>query len=157
MAKQLVREPATGPDDLYDRDFYTWCLHQAELVRVGQFAELDIPNVIEELESLGGEQANKLESSYRILLLHLLKWRYQPNRRTRSWRLSIGRERVSAPRVLKKNPGLRPQRTDRFAEAYADARKLAALETDLSLSTFSESCPFTLEQAMDEDFWPEAA
>ena len=154
MAKQLVREPETQDPDLHDHDFYSWCLRQAELVRKGRFAELDISNVVEELESLGGEQVNKLESSYRVLLLHLLKWRYQPNRRTRSWRLSIGRERVNVPRVLRKNPGLKPQRADRFADAYVDARKLAALETDLPLSTFPETCPFTLDEATDEDFWP---
>lgn len=157
MAKALDRVTGERADDLYERDFYTWCLRQAELVRAGRLEEIDVHNVGEELESLGKELASKLESIYRVLLIHLLKWRYQASRRTRSWRMTIGRERLNEPRLLRKNPGLKSQRAELFVEAYGDARKEAVLETGLPLKTFPVDCPFTIEQALDEDFWPETA
>ena len=150
MAKQLAPEPG-----LYDRDFYTWALRQAELVRARRLGDLDIENVAEELEALGKEQAHKLESAFRVLLLHLLKWAYQPQRRSRSWRGTVVRERTNVDRILEDNPGLKPQRTRRFATAYRGARKEAAAETGLPIATFPEAPPFGIEQAMDEEFWPE--
>jgi hypothetical protein len=94
MAKQLAQEA-----DLYDRDFYTWALRQAELVRARRLGELDLENIAEELRSLGSEQEHRLESSYRVLLMHLLKWVHQPQRRGRSWRATIVRERINAART----------------------------------------------------------
>jgi hypothetical protein len=152
MAKQLADEA-----DLYDRDFYSWALRQAELVRARRLGELDLENVAEELESLGKEQAHKLESAFRVLLLHLLKWRHQPQRRSRSWRGTIVRERNNVERVLEDNPGLKPRRNRLFVTAYRGARKEAAAETGLRIASFPEAPPFTLDQATDEDFWPEPA
>jgi hypothetical protein len=150
MAKQLAHGA-----DLYKRDFYSWAMHQAELVRARRLAELDLEHVAEELRSLGSEQEHRLESSYRVLLMHLLKWAHQPRRRGRSWRATIVRERINAERTLRRNPGLKRLRSELYAEAYRAARKEAAAETGLSLATFPEASPFTLDQAMDEDFWPE--
>lgn len=155
MAKPLVRKPDAPAGELYERDFYTWALRQAELVRGRRLGELDLENVAEELESLGKEQAHKLESAFRVLLLHLLKWRYQPSRRSRSWRSSAVRERTNVERVLEVNPGLKPRRAELFATAYRGARKEAAAETGLPLARFPEASPFTLEEALDEAFWPE--
>ena len=152
MAKQLAR-PAPE-SDLYERDFYTWCLEQAALVRAGRLAELDLENVAGELESLGGEQANALRSFYRVLLTHLLKWRCQPGRRSRSWIVTIVRERGNAAERLAGNPGLRQHQRQLFTEAYRRARNEAVSETGLPLSVFPAENPFTLEQALDEDFWP---
>ncbi len=155
MATQLARpvpEPST-----YDDDFYGWCLEQAALVRAGRLSELDRENVAEELESLGKEQARSLESSYRVLLLHLLKWRYQHRKRTRSWAGTIVRERINAARRLTDNRGLEQHKRRLFAEAYSGARREAAAETGLAVATFPPECPFTFEQALDDEFWPEAA
>lgn len=155
MARQLERDaPAMEP--LYDRDFYTWCLEQARLVQQGRFAELDVANVVEELESLGKEQAHALRSSYRVLLMHLLKWRYQPERRSGSWASTVIRERANAVERLKENPGLKPRQQELVREAYRVARREAAAETGLPLSTFPETCPFPIAKALDEDWWPEA-
>ena len=148
----LDRAPA---DELYERDFHLWCLRQARLLKERRFAELDLDNVVEELESLGREQAAKLYSSYRVLLMHLLKWAWQPRRRTRGWQGTIVRERLAAARQLAQNPGLKPRRAGLFADAYAAARKEAAAETGIVLAAFPETCPFTIEQALDEAFWPE--
>lgn len=155
MATQLAR-PAPEPS-AYDDDFYGWCLEQAALVRAGRLGELDKENVAEELESLGSEQAHSLESSYRVLLLHLLKWRYQPKKRTRSWAGTIARERINAEARLAGNRGLNQHKRRLFAEAYGRARRLAAVETGLAVATFPPDCPFTLEQILDDEFWPEAA
>ncbi|HEX6011383.1 MAG TPA: DUF29 domain-containing protein [Geminicoccaceae bacterium] len=150
MAKRLAHEA-----DLHDRDFYSWALRQAELVRAWRLGELDLENIAEELESLGKEQAHKLESAFRVLLVHLLEWRHQPQRRSRSWRGTIVRERNNVERVLEDNPGLKPRRNRLFATAYRGTRKEAAAETGLRIATFPEAPPFTLDQATDEDFWPE--
>jgi hypothetical protein len=139
MSKQLAMDA-----ELYERDFYTWSLRQAELVRARRFADLDLENVAEELESLGKEQAHKLESAFRVLLLHLLKWTYQPQRRRRSWRGTIVRERTNVERILEDNPGLKPRTGALFATAYRGARKEAAAETGLPLATFPETAPFSL-------------
>ena len=155
MAKQLAREPEEPA--LYESDFYTWCMREARLLREGRLADLDLPNLAEEIASLGNEQEHALESSLRILLVHLLKWRYQAKRRTRSWAGTIVRERGNYVRRLRKNPGLKPSQLELLAEAYQDARKEAAAETGLPLSTLPETCPFTLEQALDDDIWPEPA
>ena len=155
MAKQLERDAPTM-EPLYERDFYTWCMEQARLVQEGRFAELDVDNVVEELESLGKEQAHKLGSSYRVLLLHLLKWRYQPNGRSRSWAGTIVLERLNAAEILAENPGLKPRVRALFGRAYNGTRREAAAETGLPLSTFPETCPFPLAKALDEDWWPEA-
>ncbi len=155
MAKQLERDAPTV-EPLYERDFYTWCMQQARLVQERRFAELDVENVVEELESLGKEQAHKLGSAYRVLLMHLLKWRYQPKRRTRSWAGTIVRERLNAAEILAENPGLRSKRRALFSRAYNGARREAAAETGLPLSTFPEICPFAIDQVLDDDWWPEA-
>lgn len=154
MAKQFARplpEPAT-----YDDDFYGWCLEQAALVRAGRLGELDRENVAEELESLGSEQAYALRSACRVLLIHLLKWRYQPSKRSRSWAGTIVRERGNAAERLAGNRGLEQHRRRLFVEAYGRARREAAAETGLRLSAFPTECPFTFEQALDDEFWPEA-
>ncbi len=152
MAKALVRECEVP--GLYERDFYSWCMEQAAHLREGRLARIDLANLAEEIESLGKEQENALESSLRVLLVHLLKWRYQPRRRTRSWAGTIVRERGNYERRLRKNPGLKPIQEALLHEAYGRARREAAAETGLSLSRLPEACPFTLAQALDDDYLP---
>ena len=90
----------------YEDDFEQWCYEQAELLRQRRFAELDVPNVIEELEDMGKEQRRALSSSYRILIAHLLKWQFQPQLRSRSWEQTIDRERDNIIDREKMNPSL---------------------------------------------------
>lgn len=154
MVDVKVRPPAEALTS-YDDDFHRWAYEQADLVRRRRFEALDLANVVEELESMGSEQRFALESSYRLLLSHLLKWAHQPARRSRSWRLTIQRERSNARRREKRNPSLRGQADEIVGEVYADARKEAALETGLPLAAFPADCPFTLAQLRDDEFLPD--
>lgn len=142
---------------LYDEDFYTWTERQAELIRQGRVDALDLDNIAEEIADLGRSLSASLEASYRLICLHQLKRMMQPERAGRSWNVTIGRERLRAARLLRQNPGLKPHREALLAEAYADARAEAALETDLPLARFPATMPFTLAQIMDPDFWADPA
>ena len=142
--------------DLYEADFYTWANEQAALIRAGKFDQIDIENIAEELETLGRSEARELKSRYRVLLAHLLKWVCQPNQRSRSWRHTINRERkVEIPDHLAENPGLKARQHELFEAAYRGAREDAIGETGLPDILFPEDCPFTLEEAMDPNFWPD--
>ena len=106
---------------------------------------------------MGSEQYDKLESALRIILLHLLKWDHQPERRSRSWTASILVQRNRVQKVLRKNPGLKPHVEEAIVEAYADARILAAAQTRLGDSDFPEHCPYSRQQIMQRPIdWPPA-
>lgn len=150
-------------DTLYDRDFYSWALEQAEALRLAAGARINTPaaldweNLAEEIESLGKSQASELDSRYTQLLAHLLKWRYQPEKRSKSWRRTVDQQRIRIDKLLRQNPGLKSAQVEIFREAYPDACKFAASETGLDRSVFPPASPWTLAEATDEDFWPDAA
>lgn len=140
---------------IYDTDFYTWTQNQAALLRQGRFNETDIEHLIEELESMSASERRELEHRLAVLLMHLLKWKYQPNYRGTSWYLTIKNQRFQSKRHLQKNPGLKHNIDDSFEAAYYTARLTAAKETKLNEKAFPASCPWSLEQVFDDDFWPE--
>jgi hypothetical protein len=140
----------------YETDLYAWTQAQAAALRAKAWETLDLANLAEEIESLGNEQTHAVESHLAILLLHLLKWCYQPGRRSRSWRLSIRNARIEIRKRLRRSPTLRADLPTILLDAYADARKLTMDNTGLPLATFPEACPWNLEQLQDEDFLPEA-
>ncbi|MFT0861896.1 DUF29 domain-containing protein [Ancylobacter sp. G4_0304] len=141
---------AAGP--AYERDFHGWAMEQAKRIREGVFEALDRENLAEEIESLGNEQFSKLESAYRVLLMHMLKWDIQPEKRTRSWSLTIAEQRNRARRLLLKNPSLKSRQEEAFADAYEDARIAAARETELDLALFPDTNPYSLDDIMDRPF-----
>src|SRR5437763_8182285 len=103
-----VRRPALGSEPArYDRDPYSWAVEQAALLRAGRMNEADALNIAEELDDVGNEQYDKLESALRVILIHLLKWDHQPERRSRSCYGSIAVHRKHVSKVLRKNPGLK--------------------------------------------------
>ncbi|MEF2553639.1 DUF29 domain-containing protein [Aurantimonas sp. A2-1-M11] len=144
-----------GSRPLYADDVYGWALEQARLLRMGRFGELDLPNLADEIESLGSEQLHALESSYRVLIVHLLKWQYQPERRSRSWDLTIVRERHHVERREARNRALHASAGSIIADIYPQAVREAAKETGLSRAVFPETCPWTAAQLRDPDFMPE--
>lgn len=149
-------------NDLHERDFYTWTRRQAEALRrvakerVNTAEPVDWANVALEIEGMGREQVDKLESAYRILLLHLLKWALQPDHRSASWRGSVVEHRRRALRLIALNPGLEPRRARLYLAAYANARAQAAAETELPAERFPQTPPFTLGEALADGFLPEA-
>jgi hypothetical protein len=145
------------PGTLYDIDFYAWTQEQAALLRDGKVHELDLAHVQEEIESLGKSQQNALESRLEKLVLHLLKWRYQPEKRQRghSWEDSIREQRRRLSRLLTQNPSLRPTVAAVLTESYPYVRQRTSLQTRLPLATFPGTCPWDAEEVLDPDFWPE--
>ena len=140
--------------DFYERDYYSWALEQAALLRARRFAELDLENLAEEIDGLARAEARELRSRYATLLSHPLKWELQPERRSHSRAATIARERDAIPDHLDENPGLEPRQAELFAKAYRGARADAAAETSLPLSHFPATCPYALDRAMGEAFWP---
>jgi hypothetical protein len=136
----------------YERDFYSWSLEQARLVREGRWDAVDRENVAEEIESLGREQFNKLASALRVLMLHMLKWDHQPELRSRSWVLSIEAQRLELEDVLADNPGLRPRIPEAIARGYRKARLEAARETGIARETFPEICPYGWNDIVSRTF-----
>jgi hypothetical protein len=139
----------------HDRDLYSWAVEQAALLRAGRIAEADVLNIAEEIDDVGNEQYYRLESALRIILLHLLKWDHQPQRRSRSWWASIRVQRGHARRVLRKNPGLKSEIDGAVTEAYEAARVEASSQTSLEVDEFPVDCPYTWDDIMERDIpWP---
>lgn len=140
---------------LYDHDFYAWTNEQAGLLRAGKLSEADLEHIAEEIESMGKSEKRELISRLTVLLLHLLKWEFQPMRRGASWRLSIANTRDALTDHLADNPSLRSVLEASIDTAYRRAHRDAALETGFPEGTFPNTCPWSFDQMMDEDFWPE--
>ncbi|TVR61210.1 MAG: DUF29 domain-containing protein [Candidatus Competibacteraceae bacterium] len=138
----------------YETDFHAWALANAALLRAGRVAEADAEHIAEELESMAGKDRKELTSRLLQLLWHLLKWQYQPERAGGSWANTINIQRAEIEVLLDENPSLHAILPERFAVAYAKARRFASSETRLPSATFPDTCPFTIEQTLDPGFWP---
>jgi hypothetical protein len=142
-------------NSLYDRDFYAWANEQAALLRAGRLSEADIENIAEEIESMGRSEKRELINRLAVLLMHLLKWQFQPALRGNSWRLTIEEQRYRLENHLNDNPSLKSQLASALKDAYKLALVQAERETGHARSTFPSMCPFTYENAVNPDFWPE--
>jgi hypothetical protein len=140
---------------LYDEDLYIWSCRNAQLLREGRYEEADMANIAEEIESLGKEQVHGLESQLSRLLMHLLKYQFQPARRSRSWRVSIVNARIRITRYLRDNPSLKSRVGELVPDAYRDAVKAASVETGIPAKTFPLESSYTIQQMMDDEFLPE--
>jgi len=149
---------ATAPSTttLYDTDFYGWIQSQLAALRAGKLGELDLQHLIEEVDSMGKSEKRELESRLELLLTHLLKWQFQPERRGSSWQATIKEQRRRVAKHLRENPSLQSLVADTYAETYSYAVLTAVKETGLTESAFPAHCPWTFAQAMDADFWPDA-
>jgi len=141
-------------DIRYEADFYQWTQAQAAHLRAKDWPALDVDNLAEEIESLGASDRRALRSHLLRLSQHLLKWRYQPQRRGEGWQQNIDHSRLQIELILEDSPSLRAFLPEALAWAYPRVRKEAAKETGLPLATFPEVCPWSLEQLQDEDFLP---
>jgi hypothetical protein len=147
---------------LYSKDYTAWAHRTAELLKSGKFSELDIDHLLEELEGMGASEQRELENRLRVLLAHLLKWQYQYRQLSdrwqefdgRSWRNTIITQRAEIQIHLRKHPGMKRFLPSAIAEAYEDARELAAKETKLPISTFPVECSYSQAEILGDDFYP---
>jgi hypothetical protein len=140
---------------LYEQDFYAWANEQAALLRAGRLSEADIEHVAEEIETMGKTEKRELISRLKVLLMHLLKWRFQPGGRSTSWRLTIAEQRREVVDHLADNPSLKAKLPETMESAYGGAVLAAARETNLDLDIFPSVCPWSFEQVIDRNFWPD--
>jgi hypothetical protein len=136
---------------LYDTDFYTWTAQTAHLLKERRFSEVDLENLIEEIEDLGRSEFRALGSRLEVLLMHLLKAKYQPEMQTKSWDLTIQEQRLRVYRLLRDNPGLKPKLPQAWEDAWKPALIQAQRETGLDTAAFPLTNPFTLDEAISTD------
>ena len=141
--------------DLYDSDYYQWLNVTATLLSEGRLNDLDVPNLLDELEAMGKSQKRAIESYLKVLLLHLLKWNYQPTMRSGRWRSSIRNSRLGISDRIEESPSLRELPELILEKCYRVARSNAADETGLDQSVFPKVCPFTVAELLHEDFLPD--
>ena len=139
---------------LYEADFHAWTQEQAMLLRNQQWSQIDLPNLIEEIESLGKQQRQELRNRLSILLGHLLKWQYQPQHRSRSWLATLRIQRLDITELLEDNPSLKPYLETVLRQAYLRGVELAVKETNLPHRTFPTECPYGLVEILDDRFYP---
>jgi hypothetical protein len=142
-------------NSLYKQDFHAWTVRQADLLRTGQVDDADVGNIAEEIESMGRSEKRELTNRLAVLLTHLLKWQFQPAFRGNSWRLTIKAQRRGLARLLRDNPSLKSDLDQAMSDAYGDARIEAERETGLAAETFPETCAFTFDVVISDDFSPE--
>jgi hypothetical protein len=151
-----VAAPSAAKDSLYERDYYSWALQQARALKEHRMEDLDWENLSDEVESLAKTERREFRSRLEVLLEHLLKWQFQASRRSRSWRTTIAQQRLKIAEHLDENPGLKPSVTDILAQAYKAARlEVTGRYLRPSDPQPPASCPWTFEQVMDEQFWPD--
>lgn len=140
----------------YEKDVIAWAQEQATLLRSGRFTDLDIQHIAEEIEDVGKSEQRELANRMAILLSHLLKWEFQPERRGASWETTIHTQRNSVERRIRKTPSLKSSLADPdwWADAWDDAVEAASKETGLSYSDFPDKCPWSPEEVMDHSFFP---
>ncbi|MFS8821560.1 DUF29 domain-containing protein [Synechococcus sp. 65AY6A5] len=142
------------PESLYEKDFYAWTQQQAQFLRERAWEKLDLPHLIEEMESLGRQQRQELRNRLGVLVGHLLKWEYQPQARSVSWLLTLQVQRQEVLDLLEENPSLRPYLPEAISKSYLRALQLALEETKLPRKTFPKTCPYAPEQILDSQFYP---
>lgn len=135
---------------LYDQDFYQWTQEQAALLKAGALSQLDIENLTEEIESMGKSQKKELISRLVVLLMHMLKWDHQSDKRGRSWLKTIATQRTEIEILLYDNPSLKNELSNTVLKAYRLAVKQASTETGLGIGSFPLNCTYTIEQIMGD-------
>ncbi|MBJ7900608.1 MAG: DUF29 family protein [Cyanobacteria bacterium RI_101] len=139
---------------LYEQDFHLWLTETAALLKTGQVERLDYENLIEEIEAMGRSEKHALESNLRQLLLHLLKWRYQPQKQTNSWAYSIAEHSLRLNKAFQQSPSLKRYFEEILPDCYQDARLLAKKETGLTLESFPTELPFKIADILNPDYLP---
>jgi hypothetical protein len=140
---------------LYEQDYYLWIKQTVNLLQDQKFSEIDLVNLIEEIKDMGKSEKRAINSNLRILLMHLLKYRYQSEKRSNSWLFTIVEHRKRIQESLEISPSLKAYYHEVFVKCYQDARELAAAETGLSIDLFPQTPIFSPENVLNSDYLPE--
>ncbi|HLO47953.1 MAG TPA: DUF29 domain-containing protein [Kamptonema sp.] len=151
----MVTELGIDKQSLYEADYLKWIETTVEKLRSQDFSKVDWENLIEEIESMGRSERRSLESNLIIVIMHLLKWQFQPELRSRSWKSSIFEHRRRIRNALEDSPSLKPYLEDIFAKCYSNAVESASIETGLPLEVFPQLCPYTSIEVLDSNFLPD--
>jgi|HubBroStandDraft_1064217.scaffolds.fasta_scaffold375714_2 hypothetical protein len=156
--EQSVALTAAGSAENYEADFYEWTQSTAEMIRQGRFSEVDWEHVAEEINDMGLRDHREVRSRLIVLIMHLLKWQLQPEKRARStWRSTIVEQRRELELVMADSPSLARIPREALPRLYRAAVKDAIKETGINAERFPEFCPYTAEQVLDGDFLPDSA
>jgi hypothetical protein len=151
----MVTEIVVNRQSLYEADYLQWIEMTIEKLRVQDYSNVDWENLIEEIESMGRSERRSLESNLVVVIMHLLKWQFQPELRSGSWKGSIVEHRRRIRNILKDSPSLKPYLEEIFSECYWDAVEQASAETELPLEVFPQLCPYTTIEVLDGNFMPD--
>ena len=151
----MVTERQTTTPNLYAQDYVAWVEQTVAQLRSQDYSHVDWDNLIEEVADMSRRERSRLESNLIVILLHLLKWQYQPHHRSGSWKSSIREHRRRVNRDLRDSPSLKPYLAEIFAECYADACAQAGDETGLASSVFPKTCPYRIDQVLNAEYLPD--
>ncbi len=151
MSTQLPKT-ANNLSILYNQDYYLWLETTARLLEQGKFSDLDVANLVEEIEDMGRSEKRAVYSNLKNLLMHLLKYKYQPQKRSNSWRATIIEHRQRIKKAFQDSPSLKRYYREFFDECYQDALEFAVAETGLPVDTFPTASRFSPEQMLESEY-----
>lgn len=151
----MTTEIETKQQSLYETDYLRWIETTLAQLQVRDYSNIDWENLIEEIGDMGRSERRSLESNLTVIITHLLKWQYQPNFRSGSWKGSIVEHRRRIRKALKESPSLKAYFEEILTECYGDAVKQAMAETMLSVEIFPQVCPYKSVEVLDDDFLPQ--
>jgi hypothetical protein len=144
--------PVAGEPTRYEDDLYTWSGEQAAMLREGLVEDLDRANIADEVEDVGAREYDKLESALMLVLVHMLKWDHQSERRSRSWQNTIAEQRFRFERQIELNPGLKSRLSEALSVAYRYARQRASSETNIPIASFPAACAYEWTDILHRPF-----
>lgn len=148
----MINQSFVNSQTLYEQDFYLWTKAIVQHLKENRFNDIDIPNLIAEIESMGKSEKRELKSRLIVLLIHLIKWQYQPEKRSESWRSTITEQRICIEALLEDSLSLQPLLIEIFPDCYEKARSKASEETGIKLNFFPQESPFTLDETLNAYF-----
>lgn len=151
----MTTELEANRQSLYETDYLKWIDTTIEKLRLQDYSNIDWENLIEEIEDMGRSERKSLKSNLIVLLTHLLKWQYQPEFRSGSWKGSIVEHRRRIREALSDSPSLKPYLEEVFAGCYLDAVEQASAETGLPVETFPQKCSYTCAEVLNSNFFSE--
>ena len=145
----------TRPNSIYESDFFTWTQEQAQLLRERRFEDLDLDNLVDEVASVGSSEKREIRNRLKVLLTHLLKWKFQPGRRGDRWMETMFEQRENITDILEGSQSLRPYFQHAMRAGYRGAKVAASKQTGIAIRVFPEECPFSTAETLDLEFFPE--